>query len=164
MITPGIGYTFRNSPDGFSLEIEQQSQTTEHPFKVYEDSTPEGTAVLRISAGSINNQLPLVGGSEIGTPTAYLEKPAGSGFVILYLPASPSSGAAFPSASPLILFNDVVEANDDSSAYVAIARIQLTTTEANPIPVMTISQLVTGSLWGERFECGNVVDYWFSQI
>jgi hypothetical protein len=164
MITPGVGYTYRNSPDGFSLIIDQQSQTTEHPFKVYEDSTAEGTAVIRIAPGSINNQLPLVGGAEIGTANAYLEKPAGSGFIVLYTPASPSPGAPFPASAPLILFQPSVDPSDETGADVALAKVELTTTEGNPIPVLTISQLVTGSLWGERFECGNVVEYWFSQI
>ncbi len=164
MITPGVGYTYRNSPDGFSLVIDQQIQNTEHPFKVYEDSTEEGTAVLRITIGTINNQLPTVGGEVIGTPDAHLPIPGGNGFIVLNLPASSSPGSNFPSAAPQIVFNSDVPSNDEVSANVALAKIDLITTEASPTPVLTISQLVTGSLWGERFECGTQVDYWFSQI
>lgn len=164
MITPGIGYTYRNSPDGFSLEIDQQRVTVEHPFKVYEDSTEDGTAIIRIAPGTINNQLPLANGAELGTSGAYLDKPAGSGFIVLYIPASPSSGAPFPASAPLILFQPSVDPSSETGVDVALAKLEMTTTEANPIPVLTINQLVTGSLWGERFECGSQLDYWFSQI
>jgi hypothetical protein len=64
----------------------------------------------------------------------------------------------------LILFNPTVDPGSESGVDVAIAKVELTTTEANPIPVLTINQLVTGSLWGERFECGSQLDYWFSRI
>jgi hypothetical protein len=164
MITPGIGYTFQNSPDGFSLIIDQQSQKTEHPFQVYEDSTPEGEAILRIKPGTINNQMPLASGAELGTPGAYLPKPAGSGFIILYIPASPSSGAPFPASTPMILFQPSIDPSSETGVDVALAKVDLITTGENPIPVLTIDQLVTGSLWGERFECGSQLDYWFSRI
>lgn len=162
MITPGIGYTFRNSPDGFSLEIEQQSQTTEHPFKVYEDSTAEGTAVLRISAGTINNSLPTVGGAVIGTANAYLAKPGGSGFVYLMIPASNTDGASFPASTPQVLFASTVPTYGLTTAYVGLAKVDANTVDG--VQVITIQQLVTGSLWGERFKCGSTLDYWFSQI
>ena len=146
------------------MEIEQQSQATEHPFLVYEDSTPEGVAVLRIKPGTINNQLPLAGGAELGTPSAYIQKPAGSGFIVLYIPASPSSGAPFPASTPMILFQPSIDPSTDTGVDVALAKVDLITTGENPIPVLTIDQLVTGSLWGERFECGSQLDYWFSRI
>jgi len=162
MITPGIGYTFQNSPDGFSLVIDQQTQKTEHPFQVYEDSTAEGVAVLRIKSGTINNQLPTVGGTLIGGSSAYLSKPGSSGFVTLTIPASQSSGAPFPASSPQVTFNSTIPSNSQSTAYVGLAYIKVTTVDG--ASVMTIDQLVTGSLWGERFECGSQLDYWFSQI
>lgn len=164
MITPGIGYTITNSTKGFSLEIEQQSVTVDHPFQVYEDSTAEGVAILRIKTGTINNQLPLVSGAEIGTENAYIQKPAGGGFIVLYIPASPISGAPFPASAPLILFQPSIDPSSETGVDVALAKVDLITTEANPIPVLIIQQLVTGSLWGERFECGSQLDYWFSQI
>jgi hypothetical protein len=163
MITSGVGYTFTNSSKGFSLEIEQQSITVETPFKVFEDSTETGTSVIRVNAGTINNQLPTVGGAEIGTPNAYLAKPGSSGFVVLAIPASVSTGAPFPSGTPSVSFNSSVPNNNTSTAYVALAKLNVTTSGDNP-PVLTISQLVSGSLWGERFECGSQLDYWFSQI
>lgn len=164
MITSGVGYTFTNSSKGFSLEIEQQTHTVEHPFQVYEDSTAEGVAILRIKTGTINNQLPLVSGAEIGTANAYIQKPAGGGFIVLYIPASPSSGAPFPASAPLILFQPSIDPSSETGVDVALAKVDLITTEANPIPVLIIQQLVTGSLWGERFKCGSQLDYWFSQI
>lgn len=163
MITSGVGYTFTNSSKGFSLEIEQQTHTVETPFKVFEDSTETGTSIIRVNAGTINNQLPTVGGAEIGTPNAYLAKPGSSGFVVLVIPASASTGASFPSATPSVSFNSSVPTNTTTTAYVALAKLTVTTSGDNP-PVLTIGQLVSGSLWGERFKCGSQLDYWFSQI
>lgn len=162
MITPGIGYTITNSTKGFSLEIEQQAISIETPFRVYEDSTEQGTAVIRISAGTINNTLPTVGGAVIGTANAYLAKPGGSGFIYLMIPASNSDGAPFPASTPQVLFASSVPTNGLTTAYVGLAKVDVTT--VNEAQVITISQLVTGSLWGERFKCGSQLDYWFSQI
>lgn len=164
MIQPGIGYTFINDGRGASLIIDTPPAQVSTPFSVYEDSTAEGEAILRISPGTINNQLPLVGGAEIGTPNAYLQKPAGSGFIVLYIPASPSSGEPFPASAPLILFQPSIDPSSETGVDVALAKIDLTTTEDNPIPVLTINQLVTGSIWGERFQCGSQLDYWFAHI
>jgi hypothetical protein len=162
MLTPGIGYTFTNSPKGYSLEIEPQTQVIDAPFRVYEDSTAEGVSVIRISPGTINNQLPTVGGTLIGGASAYLSKPGSSGFVMLTIPASQSSGAPFPASTPQVTFNASIPSNSTSTAYVGLAYIKVTTVEG--ASVITIDQLVTGSLWGERFECGSQLDYWFSQI
>lgn len=162
MITPGIGYTITNSTKGFSLEIEQQTLVIETPFKVYEDSTDQGVSVIRIAAGTINNSLPTVGGAQMGTANAYLAKPGGSGFVYLMIPASNTDGAAFPSGTPQVLFASSVPSHNATTAYVGLAKVDVTT--ANDAQVTTIRQLVTGSLWGERFKCGSQLDYWFSQI
>lgn len=162
MLTPGLGYTFTNSPKGYSLEIEQQTQVIDAPFRVYEDSTAEGVSVIRISPGTINNQLPTVGGTLIGGSSAYLPKPGASGYVTLTVPASEDSGAPFPASSPQVTFNANIPLNSPTNAYVGLAYIKVTTFQG--ASVMTIDQLVTGSLWGERFECGSQLDYWFSQI
>jgi hypothetical protein len=163
MITSGVGYSFTNSSKGFSLEIEQQTHTIETPFKVFEDSTETGTSIIRVNAGTINNQLPTVGGAEIGTPNAYLAKPGSSGFVVLTIPASITTGAPFPSATTSVSFKASVPTNNAVTAYVALAKLTVTTS-SDGTPVLTIGQFVSGSLWGERFECGSQIDYWFSQI
>lgn len=165
MLQQGVGYTYTNNPRGASLVIDQMVLSAPNtPFRVYEDTNEEGQAILRIAIGTINNQLPDVNEAEIGTAEAYLPKPAGSGFVILQIPATEATGAPFPSATPMVIFSSSVSPNDEVTAYVALAKIDLEATAENPTPTMTISQLVTGSLWGERFECGDQLDYWFSQI
>lgn len=162
MLTPGVGYSITNSPKGYSLEIEQQTQVIDTPFRVYEDSTSNGTAIIRISPGTINNVLPTVGGSQIGGASAYLAKPQSSGFVILSIPASATPGSAFPSGTPQVTFNATVQASSAEMAFVALASITAISQDGSTI--LTINQLVTGSLWGERFECGEELDYWFSRI
>jgi hypothetical protein len=163
MIQPGIGYTFINDGRGASLIIDTAPAQVSTPFSVYEDSTAEGTAILRITKGTINNQLPTVDGSEIGTDNAYLPKPTSSGFIVLEVPASEDSADTFPADVPTISFQATVPGYDNTMAYVALAKVDIITVPESP-PSMTINQLVTGSIWAERFQCGNQVDYWFSHI
>jgi hypothetical protein len=166
MIQPGVGYTYTNDKRGSTLVIDTVAPEPNHPFRLFEDSTAEGVAVVRISPGTFNNTLPTVNGAEIGAPEAYLPKPAGSGFFYLEIPASEETGDPFPADVPSVEFGSSVPSNNAVTAYVALAKAELIaeTSGGGSPPVLVISQLVTGSLWGERFECGSQLDYWFSHI
>jgi hypothetical protein len=133
---------------------------------VYEDSTAEGQAILRVSAGTFNNSFPTVAGVIIGEPAAYLPAPSGDSIVYLTIPASQSTGAPFPagSVSVTLASGSTIPTNTASTAYVGLAKVKVTPVPESTAKVYTFNQLVTGSLWGERFECGSQLDYWFSQI
>lgn len=167
MITPGLGYTFRNSPDGFSLEIEQQGiRKDDRGFYVYEDSTDQGVAILRINAGTFNNTFPTVDGVQVGEKLAYLARPSSTCLVMLTIPASEDAGQPFPADVPTISIRQgsTMPAETSTEAYVTIAKIVATPVEGSQTPALEITQLVSGSLWGERYECGSELNYWFSSI
>lgn len=167
MITPGVGYTFRNSPDGFSLEIDQPLTVKDNRgFYVYEDSTSDGIPILRINAGTINSVFPTVNGVQVGEQAAYLPRPTSNSIVMLTIPASEESGQPFPSEVPTITVRggSTLPSQTETQAFVALAKIIATPVEGSPLPALEITQLVSGSLWGERYECGSDLNYWFSHI
>ena len=167
MITPGVGYTFQNSPDGFSLIIDQPTpRKDDRGFTVYEDSTDQGVAILRINAGTFNNVFPTVAGVQVGEQLAYLARPSASCIVMMTIPASEDAGQPFPADVPTITINpgSTMPSETSTQAFVGIAKIVATPVEGSPSPALEITQLVSGSLWGERYECGTELNYWFSSI
>lgn len=161
MITPGIGYTFQNSPDGFSLIIDQPTLPTLAAFQAFEDSTPEGVSIIRITPGTINNQLPTVNGVQIGLPLAYLPAPQSSSYVVLTIP---NSASAYPSAqSTITISNDNTESDNDNGRL-AIAFITVQGNEGEQ-KSYTVSNFLRGSLSGTRFDDGfGTIVYFFSGI
>lgn len=163
MITQGIGYTYTNSSDGFSLQIDQPGRLREVlPFSVYEDTNTAGQGVLRITPGTFNNELPTVGGVQIGETGATLPLPLATSIVALRIPASETF---FPAATPTVEWftGTFVPENEEDVAYVGLALIKVTQT-AGASKSYEITNLVSGSLWGERFQCGEELSYWFSKI
>ena len=162
MLQEGVGYTLNNASGGQSLVIDIASRYKETlPFFVYEDTTEGGEPIFRINAGTFNNQFPTVDGFPIGNKNAYIDAPAANGLIVLRIQAS---DAAFPASTPQIIFSAgfSVPGNGEEQANVAIAKIEVKT-EAGQVSY-TVSNLVSGSLWGERFKCGSELEYWFSRI
>jgi hypothetical protein len=167
MLQQGVGYTYTNSRGGASLVIDPVIISAPNtPFRVYEDSTAEGQAILRVSAGTFNNSFPTVNGSQVGEPNAYFPAPSADSIIYLSIPASQSSGAPFPAGSVSVTMTtgSTVPSNTATAAYVGLAKVKVTPVPESTAKVYTFSQLVTGSLWGERFECGSQLDYWFAHI
>ncbi|CAB4162406.1 hypothetical protein UFOVP779_38 [uncultured Caudovirales phage] len=164
MITQGVGYTFTNSSDGFSLQIDQPGRLKEVlPFSVYEDTNSAGQGVLRLTPGTFNNEFPTINGVRIGEPGATLALPQVTSLVVLNITASENF---FPAAIPTITIKSglTVDAFSETSAQVALALIKVTTITGSTSKTLEISSLVSGSLWGERFQCGEELEYWFSKI
>lgn len=164
MLQSGVGYTFDNSSRGSSLTIDTIARYKETlPFFVYEDTNEAGSPIFRINAGTFNNQFPTVNGAQVGSSSAYLAAPSSSGLVVMTIAASQN---AFPASTPTIAFLSAssVPGNSPSVAYVAIARINAATIEGSAQKAYSVDNLVSGSLWGERFECGEELEYWFSRI
>lgn len=163
MIQPGVGYTYTNDRRGSSLLIDTVLQAEYTPFSVYEDSTAEGLAILRVTPGTINTQLPTVNGIQIGQPNAYLPAPAASSLVILTIPNSPT---AFPSAQSTVSLSAGLEvpATDNDNARQVIASVLVTNLPEGQ-KSYTVYNLLTGSLSATRFinEVGIYV-YFYSRI
>lgn len=166
MINQGVGYTFSNDKRGTSLVIDSfvPAKYT-HPFRVFEDSTPQGQAILKVSAGTFNNVFPKINGIAVGEEGAHFSLPTTNSIIYLTIPASQSTGATFPAGTPTVTLasGSSIPTASASTGYVGIAKIKATPVDGGA-PVLEISPLVSGSLWGERFECGDQLDYWYSQI
>lgn len=167
MLQPGVGYTFNNSSGGSSLTIDTITRYKETlPFFVYEDSDDSGNTIFRINAGTFNNVFPTVNGATVGEANAYLAAPAVTSLVILTVPAAPKPNPAWPSGTPTIalLAGTAVPGYGPTVARLALARITVTTEAGSGLKTYAVANLVSGSLWGERFECGEELEYWFSRI
>ena len=161
MITPGVGYTFQNSPDGFSLMIDQPTLPTLAAFQAFEDSTPEGVSIIRITPGTINNQFPTVNGVQVGLPSAYLAAPSSDSYVVLTIP---NSGSAYPSGQSTITISANNPESDNANGRIAIAFITVKV-DLGGINSFTVYNLLRGSLSGTRFSdpVGTII-YFFSGI
>lgn len=162
MIQQGVGYTVTNSSGGQSLTIDAIGIYKETlPFFIYEDTNEAGARCFRLNAGTFNNQFPTVGGATIGEPAAVLAEPSATSLVVLTIPASQG---AFPAGNATIslVAGTNPPAADESTAYVVLGRINVT--EDSGSKTFAVDNLVSGSLWGERFECGEELQYWFSRI
>lgn len=166
MIQQGVGYTYTNDRRGSSLIIDTVAAEPSAPFRVYEDSTDTGTAILRVSAGTFNNTFPTINGTQVGQPAAYFARPTASSIIYLTIPASQTTGAAFPAGTPTVTLGagSTIPTANATTAYVGIAKVDVVTVSGTSTQVLTITQLATGSLWGERFKCGSQLDYWFAHI
>ena len=167
MITQGVGYTFSNASDGTSLIIDQVMRQKETlPFFVYEDTDTAGNTVFRINAGTFNNVFPTVNGVTVGEASAYLAAPASTSLVVLTIPATGNPSPSFPAGTPSIALvsGTTVPGFTATVAKVALAKITVSTQAGSSAKSYAVSNLVSGSLWGERFQCGNELDYWFSRI
>jgi hypothetical protein len=167
MITQGVGYTFSNSSDGSSLVIDQAGRQKETlPFYVYEDTDSSGNTVFRINAGTFNNVFPTVNGVTVGDSAAALAAPTVTSLVVMTIPATGKPNPAFPSGTPTIalLSGTSVPGFTSTVARVALARITVSTQSGSNAKLYAVANLASGSIWGERFECGEELDYWFSRI
>lgn len=162
MLQQGVGYTVNNSSGGQSLVVDAVGIYKETlPFFIYEDTTEAGARCFRLNAGTFNNQFPTVGGATVGEPSAYLAEPASTSLVVMTIPASES---AFPAGGVTIglTAGTTPPAADASTAYVVLGKIRVTTSAGEK--EFAVDNLVSGSIWGERFKCGQKLEYWFSRI
>jgi hypothetical protein len=103
---------------------------------------------IRITSGTIGNKIPTISGTPINNPSAVLTVPAnGTWHVMVTCPADPSNDwKMFPSAVPTITIVSTMSTDTDSNAYLSLASI--TVNGSN----VTISNHLSGSLWGERMK------------
>ena len=116
-----------------------------HPFKV-SVSSPDGSSfTYTIQEGAVNNTVPSNMGDEITT---------GGEATDIYLVLDVDTGTGeFPSA--VAIESGTIPTSDDTTAFVLIATVE----------GYAIGQILTGSLWGERFKCGeDDAKYWYSRV
>lgn len=176
-IQPGVGYTFTASSLGHNLNIEKpwsewdtSPAFTCSPYKVhdiYEVTEGESTYVtFEICPGTYNNLIPQVY-DEINEEWQYLTSLAVDAELILDFASSTSSyvylrigndSGAYPPSSPVGGPDDpypriystggALPTDSDDFAYVLVAQVN------NTSGVYSVTQYVTGSLWGDRLKMG----------
>lgn len=188
-IQPGTGYTFTASSQGTNFAIQTPwfpwmllGDTFEcSPYKVHdvvEKTGAGGTYVVyQICPGTFNNLVPQVY-DEVNEVWQYLNSLADTAELVLDFASSTSSyiylrvgpsGGNFPPTSPAGGTNDpypriystgtALPSDSDDFGYILIATV--TNTAGN----YTVTQYVTGSLWGDRVKLGTLTaKYYYARI
>jgi len=143
VITDGVypmGGDEPKNPD-FTIDGGCNGGVCEHPFQVHIENDGD-TSYFTVCEGMVNNIIATGGGQ-----FEYFD-----GFIWV---ANSASDDEFPVSSD-IESGSSVPADDESTSYISIARV---TSQGE------IFQLLTGSLWGERFKCGDKpARYWYARV
>jgi hypothetical protein len=151
-LQPGVGYTFSGTGAAATLVIDDAWVYAEgtHPFQVF--CTKVGSDyIVRVIPGTINNIEPTISGTQLSAvppPTLNIGFSASPQTVYIYLlmPVGASGPPPpFPDG-PTIIHDTAPQTNSDSQAYLLLASVDNSTG--------AVSQYVSGSQWGERWQCG----------
>jgi len=192
-IQPGLGHIFESSSMGFSIDTSEQfpdnTQPSTHPFKIINVSiNAGGNVIYQVQSGTINNIVPLLddyissttvlldrvtagvadpptaeltsGNYDATTKTSYIALRSGPDATTDDFPSSDVTSARYPI---VIGGNDPAVADTDTYGYVFLGTI--TVDDVNTPTAFTVSQNVTGSLWGDRLKLGSATArYYYARI
>ena len=114
-----------------------------HPFKVSVRSDDGESFVYTVQTGAVNNTIP---------DNMDIEVSGAGESIDIYLEIT-GSETVFPSG--VTISSGSIPESDDTTSYVLIATVE----------GYTVDQILTGSLWGEMFQCGtDPVKYWYSRV
>lgn len=165
-IQPGVGYTFTNAGGAFAITIDEAPWvyvTPPHPFKVFCRKSGSDY-IVTVVPGTINNIEPTMGTpptqlSAVPAPTMNIGNSASPTTVYIYLQmpvGATGTPPPFPD-SPIIMHDTAPQTSDDTVAYLLLASVDNSTG--------AVSQYVSGSQWGERYQCGaNDAAYYFGLV
>ena len=147
--------------------------TRKHPFFVEYIGKVDGDPTIQVTPGTYNNLDPLCFGpgymTDIPPPTAIL---SAAEYSYVYISAGPSGSTPpdfpDPSASsagyPTVSVQTSEQVDTDAIGWVLLATIHRTV-DVDGNDFYTVSQYVTGSLWGEYFKCGDdPALYWNTRV
>ena len=193
-IQPGVGYTFDSSSKGFTFDTSEQfpsadSQPYIHPFKIINVRiNAGGNVIYQVKSGAINNIVPLLddyisfntvlldrvtsglpdpptaeltsGSYDATTLTSYIALRSGPDATTNDFPSSDVTSARYPL---VIGGNDPLVADTDTAGYIFLGTI--TVDNVTTPTTFTVSQNVTGSLWGDRIKLGTLTaEYYYARI
>lgn len=190
-IQPGTGYTFTASGQGINLNIEkpwapwplfQETAFECSPYKVHDvvEKTGEGGTyvVYQICAGTFNNVVPQVYDA-VNEVWQYMNSLASTAELVLdfastttsyiYLRVGPAAGGSFPPTAPtgssgdpyprIYTTGSPLPADSNTYGYILVAQV------TNTSGVYSVTQYVTGSLWGDRVKLGTLTaKYYYARI
>ena len=189
---PGVGYRFISSSSGISLDIGDPWPTNEtvpgHPFKIINVSiNAGGNVIYKVQSGTINNIVPLLddyissttvlldrvtagvadpptaeltsGSYDATTKTSYIVLRSGPDATTNDFPSSDVTSNRYPQ----VIGGNAVPVDTDTLAYILLGTI--TVDNVTTPTTFTVSQNVTGSLWGDRLKTGtDTARYYYARI
>lgn len=181
-INPGVGYTGSNSAGAFTFAVDQpwtedflepnyDPYDTVHPFKVVNANA----STFEVIPGTLNNLPAVEDGTQGATPVYLTSTPsiawnwdAGTNKSYVYLVAGPNTTTKeYPSPSdatqayPGVGSWDHTVSSTDDYGYILLAEATLDV----GLGVVTVTQYVTGSLWGDRIKLGSsTATYYFARV
>ena len=193
-IQPGVGYTFDSSAKGFTFDTSEQFPSADtppyvHPFKIINVRINSGGKVIyQVKSGAINNIVPLIDdyissttvlldrvtsglpdpptaeltsvNYDATTKTSYIALRSGPDATTNDFPSSDVTSNRYP---VVIGGNDPLVADTDTQSFIFLGTITVDSTSAPT--TFTVSQNVTGSLWGDRIKLGTLTaEYYFARI
>jgi len=193
-IQPGVGYTFDSSSKGFTFDTSEQFPSRDglgatHPFQVINVRiNAGGNVIYQVQSGRINNIVPLLddyissttvlldrvtagvadpptaeltlANYDATTKTSYIVLRSGPDATTNDFPSSDVTSARYPQ---VIGGNDPAPTDTDTQAFVIIGTI--TVDNVTTPTTFTVSQNVTGSLWGDRIKVGtDTALYFYARI
>jgi hypothetical protein len=190
---PGVGYRFISSSQGVTLDIgdpwPDSTQATTNPLQVINVSINAGGKVIyQVKSGTINNLVPLLDdyisstqvkldrvtsgvanpptaelvstNYDATTKTSYILLRSGPDATTNDFPSSDVTSARYPQ---VIGGNNPVLTDTDTQAFVLLATITVDNITAPT--TFTVSQNVSGSLWGDRIKvAGQTAKYYYARI
>ena len=193
-IQPGVGYTFDSSAKGFTFDTSEQFPSADtppyvHPFKIINVSiNAGGNVIYQVKSGAINNIVPLIDdyissttvlldrvtsglpdpptaeltsvNYDATTKTSYIVLRSGPDATTNDFPSSDVTSARYP---VVIGGNDPLVADTDTQGFIFLGTI--TVDNVTTPTTFTVSQNVTGSLWGDRLKLGTLTaQYYYARI
>ena len=192
-IQPGAGYGFTSGGFGFSLDTTnpfQEDAVTRHPFQIINVSINAGGKVIyQVKSGTINNIVPLIddyissttvlldrvtsgaadpptaelasSNYDATTKTSYITLRSGPDATTNDFPSSDVTSNRYPQ----VIGGNVspVSPDSDTAGFVVLGTI--TVDNVTTPTTFTVSQNVTGSLWGDRLKLGTTTAvYYYARI
>jgi hypothetical protein len=192
-IQPGVGYTFDSSAKGFTFDTSEQFPSADtppyvHPFNIINVRINSGGKVVyQVKSGTINNIVPLIddyissttvlldrvtsgvadpptaelisGSYDATTKTSYIVLRSGPDATTNDFPSSDVTSNRYP----VVIGGNALPADTDTAAYILLGTITVDSTSAPT--TFTVSQNVTGSLWGDRIKLGTLTaEYYYARI
>lgn len=180
----GVGYGFNASGFGFSLNttppFPQEFEAPMHPFQVYLAEIDGEEYKVSVVPGMLNNLDP----QAFDTAELLTDTPPpkgtlafdGNGISWVYLRSGPEPEVEgeeplYPDPDPvadgypMVVISSTQLTDTDEEGYILLARAELLTPEGGGTAYVEFTQYVRGSLWGERFKCGDATAvYWFAGV
>lgn len=156
-IQPGVGYTFTNVGKGSSLTIDSQVQWyPDIPLTVQN----AGSDAVYIIPGTVNQLIPMVGGTYIDALPRPTISVSANGYIILRV--SRVANEPFPD-SPVIYYNATIPTNTTTNGYFRLASVTLVgnATTGYSINITNYRSQYIGAVSVGRQKFGNNATYYW---